>query len=115
VHVPGYFPGWHPYFRAVRFRIQSEDKIGPQMTKLGMRPADVRQVLLTHLHTDHAGGLAHSEKSRIRVNRPDYEIARGRLGWLQGYLPRGIGRAGFSPSSSGSKINRWDHSHRVWR
>ena len=88
VHVPGYFPSWHPYFRAVHFRIEPEDEIGPQLTKLGIRPADVRQVLLTHLHTDHAGGLAHFEKSRIWVNRPDYELARGPFGWLQGYLPR---------------------------
>jgi N-acyl homoserine lactone hydrolase len=88
VQSPGYFPRWHPYFRAVRFRVQAGDEIGPQLTRLGIRPADVRQVVLTHLHTDHAGGLAHFEKSRIWVNRPDYETARGRLGWLQGYLPR---------------------------
>jgi len=88
VLTPGYFPRWHPYFRAVHFRVQPEDEIGPQLTKLGIRPADVRQVLLTHLHTDHAGGLAHFEKSRIWVSRPDYETARSRLGWLQGYLPR---------------------------
>src|SRR5271166_3862551 len=30
VHVPGYFPGWHPCFRSVRFRIQPQDEIGPQ-------------------------------------------------------------------------------------
>jgi len=88
VHEPGYFPSWHPYFKAVHFRVQPEDEIGPQLAKLGMRPTDVRQVLLTHLHSDHAGGLAHFEKSRIWVSQPDYEIARGRLGWLQGYLPR---------------------------
>ena len=85
---PGYFPRWHPYFKAVHFRIQPEDEIGPQLRKLGIRTADVRQVLLTHLHTDHAGGLAHFEKSRIWVNRPDYETAQGPFGWLQGYLPR---------------------------
>jgi len=45
-------------------------------------------VLLTHLHTDHAGGLAYFEKSKIWVNRPEYESARGPFGWLQGYLPR---------------------------
>ena len=88
VNTPGYFPRWHPYFRMVGFRVEPEDEIGPQLNKLGIRPADVRQVVLTHLHTDHAGGLAHFEKSRIWVNRPDYETARGTFGWLQGYLPR---------------------------
>ena len=88
VQAPGYFPGWHPYFKAVRFRVEPEDEIGPQLSRLGIRPADVRQVLLTHLHTDHAGGLAHFEKSRIWASRTDYEIASGRFGWLQGYFPR---------------------------
>jgi glyoxylase-like metal-dependent hydrolase (beta-lactamase superfamily II) len=88
VNLPGYFPGWHPYFKAVRFRIQPEDEIGPQLTKLGIRPSDVRQVVLTHLHTDHAGGLVHFERSRIWVNRPDHETACGAFGWLQGYLPK---------------------------
>jgi N-acyl homoserine lactone hydrolase len=86
--TPGYFPAWHPFFHMVRFRIEPEDEIGPQLRKLGIAPADVRQVLLTHLHTDHAGGLSHFEKSRILVNRPDYETATGPLGWLLGYLPR---------------------------
>lgn len=88
VSTPGYFPGWHPYFKAVHFRVEPEDEVGPQLKKLGMRPADVRQVLLTHLHSDHAGGLAHFEKSRIWVSQSDYESARGRFGVLQGYLPR---------------------------
>jgi glyoxylase-like metal-dependent hydrolase (beta-lactamase superfamily II) len=88
VNAPGYFPGWHPYFKAVHFRIEPEDEIGPQLKRLGIQPADVRQVVLTHLHTDHAGGLARFEKSKIWTSRPDFETASGRLGPLQGYLKR---------------------------
>jgi glyoxylase-like metal-dependent hydrolase (beta-lactamase superfamily II) len=61
---PGYFPWWHPYYRfGVREWVQPEEEIGPQMRAMGFDPGDVRWVLLTHLHTDHAGGLSHFPKA----------------------------------------------------
>jgi glyoxylase-like metal-dependent hydrolase (beta-lactamase superfamily II) len=88
VNDRGYRPGWHPFNRwAVQFRVQPEDEIGPQLKQRGIEAADVRQVVLTHLHTDHAGGLGHFPKSKIWVNRPEYETASGFLGKVLGYLP----------------------------
>jgi glyoxylase-like metal-dependent hydrolase (beta-lactamase superfamily II) len=49
--------------------------------------ADIRHVVLTHLHTDHAGGLAHLVGQRIRVDRRELRDARGLMGRVQGYLP----------------------------
>jgi glyoxylase-like metal-dependent hydrolase (beta-lactamase superfamily II) len=88
VHDAGYHPRWHPYIRwAAQFRVQPEEEIGPQLKRMGINPADVRQVVLTHLHTDHAGGLAHFPKSKIWVSQPEYEAASGFLGKVRGYLP----------------------------
>jgi N-acyl homoserine lactone hydrolase len=42
-------------------------------------------VVLTHLHTDHAGGLHHFPDTEILVSRGDLEHASGRLGRLRGY------------------------------
>jgi N-acyl homoserine lactone hydrolase len=85
---PGYFPRWHPYYRAgVRMDVQPEEEIGPQLRNIGISPADVRWVVLTHLHTDHAGGLHHFPNSEILVAKAEYESARGVLGMLRGYLP----------------------------
>ena len=85
---PGYFPGWHPYFRrAVRFDVSPEDEIGPRLRAAGIEPGDVRRVVLTHLHTDHAGGLSHFPSSEILVTRTEYEGAAGAAGKLRGYLP----------------------------
>jgi glyoxylase-like metal-dependent hydrolase (beta-lactamase superfamily II) len=88
VSQPGYFPRWHPYFRfAVREWVQPEEEIGPQMRAMGLDPSDVRWVLLTHLHTDHAGGLAHFPKAEHLVARSEYTNASGAMGLLRGFLP----------------------------
>ncbi len=42
---------------------------------------------MTHLHTDHAGGLEHFPKSEILVTRPEFENASGVLGKIRGFLP----------------------------
>jgi|ERR1700761_29943 len=88
VHQQAYFPSWHPFFRrAVRFSVHPEEEIGPQLRSLGIGSRDVRQVVLTHLHTDHAGGLVHLAGSRTWVARQEVQRASGFAGKVQGYLP----------------------------
>ena len=89
VAEPGYFPRWHPYFKlAIKEWVRPEQEIGPQIEALGFSPRDVRRVILTHLHTDHAGGLAHFPDSEILVCRQEFENASGRMGEVRGFLPR---------------------------
>ena len=84
---PGYYPSWHPYFRfGVRSQVRPEEEIGPQLAALGIEPRDVRTVVMTHLHTDHAGGLHHFRASEILVSRAETRIASGLAGRLNGYL-----------------------------
>ena len=84
----GYFPAWHPYFKfAVRMSVQPDDEVGPQLRTLGISPNDVRWVVLTHMHTDHAGGLAHFPKSEFLVARGEYETAHSLIGRVNGFLP----------------------------
>jgi glyoxylase-like metal-dependent hydrolase (beta-lactamase superfamily II) len=86
---PGYFPRWHPYFRlGMTLFVEPEQEIGPQLRDLGFSPADVRWVVLTHLHTDHAGGLAHFPDSEIVVTHEEWAFATGRRGRLRGYPNR---------------------------
>ena len=88
VHQRGYHPRWHPFYRrAVHFSVHPEEELGPQLRALGIGPRDVRQVVLTHLHTDHAGGLPHVTGSRVWVSREEFDAANGIGGRVGGYLP----------------------------
>jgi glyoxylase-like metal-dependent hydrolase (beta-lactamase superfamily II) len=71
----------------VRESVSADQEIGPQLRRLGLSPDDVRWVVLTHLHTDHAGGLAHFPKSEFLVSRTELRHASGLLGRTRGYLP----------------------------
>jgi glyoxylase-like metal-dependent hydrolase (beta-lactamase superfamily II) len=85
---PGYFPWWHPYFRlGMRTSVKPEQEIGPQLKAMGIPPEEVRWLVMTHLHTDHAGGLYHFPKTEILVSRTEYRLASGVMGRLRGYLP----------------------------
>jgi N-acyl homoserine lactone hydrolase len=84
-----YFPRWHPFFRnGLREWVAPEEEIGPQLQRLGLAVSDVRRVVLTHLHTDHAGGLHHFPHNEILVSQGDVEDAAGVLGRLRGYPNR---------------------------
>jgi N-acyl homoserine lactone hydrolase len=98
VAEPGYLTPWQPYFRfGVREQVAPEDEIGPQLRALGFDPGDVRWVVLTHFHTDHAGGLAHFPSSEIVSSRVDHRYSRGLLGKVRGFLPQHWPQ-GFSPT-----------------
>jgi glyoxylase-like metal-dependent hydrolase (beta-lactamase superfamily II) len=81
-------PRWHPFFQfAVRFDIEPEQEVGPQLRQLGINARDVKTVVLTHLHIDHDGGLAHFPHSRILADRDEIARTSGISGAFNGYLP----------------------------
>ena len=85
---PGYFPSWHPYYRwALEMKVTPDHEVGPALKRLGLSPSDVRWVVLTHLHTDHAGGLHHFRDAEILVSRAEHDRAAGPAGRVIGYLP----------------------------
>jgi glyoxylase-like metal-dependent hydrolase (beta-lactamase superfamily II) len=78
----------NPYHRwEVMFRIERDEEIGPQLRALGIGPGDLKRVVLTHLHIDHDGGLAHFPHSDILVSRGELRMASGWMGRMRGYLP----------------------------
>jgi N-acyl homoserine lactone hydrolase len=81
-------PRWHPYFQlSVRFDIEPEQEVGPQLRDRGIGARDVKTVVLTHMHIDHDGGLAHFPHSRIVVSGDELARTSGIRGAILGYLP----------------------------
>ena len=80
---PGYHPVWHPFLRLARFELEPSDEIGAQLD-----PASVRWIVLSHLHTDHVGGVAAFPAAEVIVSRAEWERAQGVPGRLRGYLPQ---------------------------
>ncbi len=53
-----------------------------QIERLGLRCADVRAIVLTHLDFDHAGGLDDFPEARVHVLARELERATRRRSWL---------------------------------
>jgi glyoxylase-like metal-dependent hydrolase (beta-lactamase superfamily II) len=84
---PGYFPWWNPYFQfSIKPCLQPEDEVNSRLRAVGIAPEDVRWVILTHMHTDHIGGLHHFPNAEIIISRREYELTGGWGGQLRGYL-----------------------------
>ena len=50
-----------------------------QVAALGYKAKDVHDIVLTHMHFDHCGGLADFPDARVHVHRREYEAFRGPL------------------------------------
>ena len=68
-------------------RMEPGQAVPDQLRVLGIQPADVKVVVMTHLHSDHASGIAEFPKSTFVVSSAEWEAA-GSGGRLQGYWPR---------------------------
>ena len=85
---PRYYPA-HPYYRrALRMEIAASDEIDQRLQAVGLSAEQVRWVVLTHLHTDHAGGLRHFRDAEIVLAADEWAAGRGLGGRLRGYLPQ---------------------------
>jgi glyoxylase-like metal-dependent hydrolase (beta-lactamase superfamily II) len=84
---PGYQPWWHPLMQLCgRSWVEPEEEVGPRLRALGFEPLDVRWVIMTHMHGDHAGGIGHFPNSEILLSNREADAAFARTGPLFGYL-----------------------------
>lgn len=61
----------------LRFLVEPEQELAAQLPNFGVRPSDIQQIVLTHLHRDHASGAARFPHAEILVLREEWETAAG--------------------------------------
>jgi len=85
-------PGILKIFKVVTIvPLDPEEAAIRQVVKLGYRPEDVRHIVLSHMHFDHAGGLPDFPWAKVHVHQREYEVfSSGRIRhWLDfGYNRR---------------------------
>ncbi len=61
--------------------VKPEDAVASQLISLGYAPGDVRHVVATHLHIDHAGGAVDFPSATVHCSAREWEaLPRGALG-----------------------------------
>jgi len=65
-----------PFTVLVGARLDPAETAFEQVRALGHRPEDVRDIVVTHLDLDHAGGLADFPWARVHVHRAELDAAR---------------------------------------
>ena len=111
----GYFAQWYPFFRLSRFELSTADEAANQIVRAGFDLRDVRWVVLTHLHTDHVGGIGAFGSSKVLVTRREWNVAQGFRGRVWGYLPHRW-PANFQPTTidfSGPPIGPFQSSYDI--
>jgi N-acyl homoserine lactone hydrolase len=54
-----------------------EHELLPQLAALGVAPDDVRQIILSHAHSDHTGYLSAFPQAEILIQRIEHDVAFG--------------------------------------
>jgi N-acyl homoserine lactone hydrolase len=68
-------------------RMEPGQAVSAQLRALDIEPAEVKVVVMTHLHSDHASGIAEFPESTFVVSSAEWQAA-GSSGRLKGYWPR---------------------------
>jgi glyoxylase-like metal-dependent hydrolase (beta-lactamase superfamily II) len=69
--------GFHRDRYFTQFTVQDYIKPSEALAPLGVKPEDVTDVILTHMHWDHAGGIDLFPKAKIWVQKDEYDYYTG--------------------------------------
>jgi glyoxylase-like metal-dependent hydrolase (beta-lactamase superfamily II) len=68
-------------------RMEAEDAVPGQLRRLGIDPGEVKTVVMTHLHSDHASGISEFPGATFVLSSAEWEAAsKGRE--IDGYIKR---------------------------
>lgn len=67
----------------MRPKLLLEETAHAQVTALGFKPSDVRNIVLTHLDFDHAGALADFPEATVHVHAPELVAAQDPITYIE--------------------------------
>jgi N-acyl homoserine lactone hydrolase len=71
---------------AGRFDMEPEQAVPNQLRAQGIEPHEVRLVVMTHLHYDHASGMSEFPEATFVFSKQEWEKANEPRGLLEGYM-----------------------------
>ncbi len=77
------------------FRVEDEPPLAASLAAAGLTPADVTDVVLTHLHFDHAGGATRRLDGRLVPTFPQARYWVQRRNWDNAHAPNPRERASY--------------------
>jgi glyoxylase-like metal-dependent hydrolase (beta-lactamase superfamily II) len=80
-----------------RFDVSREDEIDVALARVGVAPADLRSIVITHTHADHLDGLARLPADRVWVGEDELRAMRGPVATIGRLLLGTPLPAGFDP------------------
>jgi glyoxylase-like metal-dependent hydrolase (beta-lactamase superfamily II) len=81
------------YVRASAGRMKFRETIAAQLERIGLRPADLDHIVLTHVHPDHAGGIEALPAAPVWVGPAEIDFVHEKLDARDHHLLPRHGRA----------------------
>lgn len=72
----------------LRVRVDSSQTLPSRLRELDIKPSEIKTVVLTHLHLDHAGSIAELPGATFVATEREWEAANAPLAIARGYIRR---------------------------
>ncbi|MGH2905975.1 MAG: N-acyl homoserine lactonase family protein [Solirubrobacterales bacterium] len=69
-------------------RAKEDQPLPARLRSLGIEAAQIKTVVMTHLHFDHAGALSELPGATVVVSKPEWRAAHGGRALARGYIKR---------------------------
>jgi glyoxylase-like metal-dependent hydrolase (beta-lactamase superfamily II) len=101
------------------FRVEENPRLEDSLAALGFAPGDITDVVLTHLHFDHAGGSTARDGERLRPRLPRARWHVQRANWDNAHAPNPRERASylrenFDPLEAAGVLDFWQGAAKPW-
>lgn len=79
LEFPGQVQGWwlHRWFQKILpFTLKEEETAVRRLEKMGIKPEDVKMIVVSHLHYDHSSGLQDFPNAKVVLSKAEWENSR---------------------------------------